>query len=186
MLTNVDFNLLLSKKLTLEQYVIITFLAIKQHDLLLEYAKNIKKFNGSEVNELISRGYLVAKKTPFKGFEDLDVTNEGYYAVGLTAQKQWFTELWDSFPRTTPGGRVLKQISKTKAEKKYLSRVKSKQYHEAVLIALKNELEHRQSVNKIEFMQNLETWLNNESWNAYLEADGETKETSKKYGTDIE
>jgi len=78
------------------------------------------------------------------------------------------------YPTRTTGGRILSPASAdtilgSKLIKKIKFIIKSNKVEPKFLIsALKNEIDYRKNTNKMEYMKNIETWLNNGDWeNSY-------------------
>ena len=81
-----------------------------------------------------------------------------------------FDEFFEAFPATTSDGRVLRSANKVfrgaltrdyvVCKKKYLSKVKSKEVHDEIVSIIKA----RVASGDTKYMQNLETYLNQESW----------------------
>lgn len=73
-----------------------------------------------------------------------------------------------------------------KARAKYLKYVgKNKQKHEHVIKCLQRELQLRKNGNNLGFMQQLETWINNHTWEKYSDlSDGEPKSKPESSGSE--
>jgi hypothetical protein len=81
-----------------------------------------------------------------------------------------FDEFWDVFPSSTPSGRPLRASSKEWAgkptrdyvtcKKKYLSKIKTVESHNKIVQIVKA----RVSSKDYEFMNNMETYINQEKW----------------------
>ena len=81
-----------------------------------------------------------------------------------------FDEFWDVFPSSTPSGRPLRASSKEWAgkptrdyvtcKKKYLSKIKTLESHNKIVQIVKA----RVSSKDYEFMNNMETYINQEKW----------------------
>ena len=82
-----------------------------------------------------------------------------------------FDEFWDASPASTRSGRVLRAVNKINSQgkpthdyevckKKYLSKVKSVKLHENIVAIIKA----RVAYNDYEFMNNLETYINQRKW----------------------
>jgi len=73
-----------------------------------------------------------------------------------------------------------------KAKSRYLKYIgKDKQKHEHVIECLQRELLLRKRGNNLGFMQQLETWINNHTWEKYSDlSDGESKSTTESSGSE--
>ncbi len=182
----VDVSKLLKYNLSFQQFFILYSLCHKEFDILYEYlGKGNHDYDQAIMLEV--NGYIESLVLNAEGeivYKDIVLTDKAYEFLGFSRKDSWFKELWDMYPRFTSNGRILKQISKAKAKKKYTSRVNSVDEHRVILKALEKELMHRQIHNNMQYMQNFETWLNNESWNAFKEDN--TVVVQKPYGSDVE
>ena len=180
----INVKKLVQFNITLNQYFILQCLCFNKEDELLEYTTAIEKFEYKELVSLEKKGFFINNNTNKEFvFNDIILTSLTHELFDLNNAKKWFMELWETFPRATPKGRVLKQISKLKASKKYYLRIKTESEHINVISALRKEILHRTVTGNLEYMQNLETWLNNEGWVPFL---GETTTKPKNYGNEIE
>ncbi len=166
----IDLEDLFRTGLSLNQYYTLYCTCYKQYDLLEKYSNINGPIRLQDLHSLQNKG-LITFNEPVVSYDDIRPTDQAYKILGFTKEDQWFEELWNVFPRRTPKGRVLKQIGHQKAKKKYFSRIKSESDHRKILAALDRELKHRAATGNIDYMQSLETWLNNESWNAFPEED---------------
>lgn len=98
-----------------------------------------------------------------------------------------FKELYEAYPRQVPNGsggyRVLrsKDVNSQDAlscKKKYVSIIKDdKNLHDQVMRGLKTELYMRKT--SMTYMQNLQTWINQKSWEKYMDLDVNTDDADK-------
>lgn len=171
-----DIPSLIRNKINLNQYFILYCILYNDKECLEDYVRTFGKFDNSLLLSLIESNYLFSigdDKNPL--YEELVPTESAYELLGLSKSDSWFEELWSIYPRVTPNGRMLKQISKDKAKKKYLKHVSKEQNHRNIISLLRKELLHRMIHNSTNYMQNLETWLNNESWNSFIESENPVK-----------
>ena len=73
-----------------------------------------------------------------------------------------------------------------KPKSRYLKYIgKDKKKHEHVIECLQRELLLRKRGNNLGFMQQLETWINNHTWEKYSDlSDGESKSTTESSGSE--
>lgn len=81
-----------------------------------------------------------------------------------------FDEFWEAFPSCTPSGRPLRASSKewagkltrdyTTCKKKYLSKIKTLDSHNKIIQIVKARVTSKD----YEFMNNMETYINQEKW----------------------
>lgn len=166
---NIELSVLLKNRLTLNQYFILYCIVKKELKTLYDYM-TVCGIDSNDFNKLIERGLIfnIDHRDEIV-LESLIPTQQVYFILGYSKDTEWFEEFWLNYPRQTPTGRMLKQISKVKAKKKYLKYVSTEEQHKHILSLLRKEIFHRASTGRINYMQNLETWLNNESWKAYEE-----------------
>jgi len=183
----IDVTQLIKNKLSFQQYFVLYSLCHKEFDLLYEYLANGHNDYDQaimlEVNGYIES--LILTDQNVIDYQNIIPTNKAFEFLGFSKKDLWFDDIWRLFPRETPSGRILKQISKDKAKKKYTTLIKSAEEHTSVKKALERELMHRHIHNNMNYMQSLQTWLNNESWNAFKE-DIIGEDVHKPYGSSIE
>jgi hypothetical protein len=119
--------------------------------------------------KLESEGYIkiTGNNLPF----DLEFRETLTNLVTPINSKINFDEFWDAYPASTRSGRVLRAVNKINPQgkpthdyevckKKYLSKVKSVKLHENIVAIMKA----RVACNDYEFMNNLETYINQCKW----------------------
>lgn len=86
------------------------------------------------------------------------------------------SKLWEEFllvyPKTTPKGRRL-HVNKPSSKKKYEKIIKNnRKLHEKILILLKKEIEDKESQNALDYMPQIQTYINQRRWEAYDDEEG--------------
>jgi hypothetical protein len=90
-----------------------------------------------------------------------------------------FEELRSNYPKSTPSGRRL-HSNLAAAKKKYLDFLKGNlELHKDVLQCIRLEVKGRLSNKSLDYMQNLSTYINQKSWEAYMEDVQKVKERIK-------
>jgi hypothetical protein len=111
--------------------------------------------------------------------EDVVHLRERFFSLKGNFEQQW-AALLSRFPikvSTKEGVRVLRAAdpdsnSNAKAKKKYKAIVsKSPGLHERILKGLEIELALKRQTNSLGYMQMLDTWINNSTWEKYLSSD---------------
>ena len=145
-------KILLENELTISEYLYLKSLYEENNDPTL--FKIIDKVNEDDLQQ---RGFL--KITT----QNLVLRNK---AIELFEGKDLFLKFLSSFPIKTPSGRYLSPLGNSgivvgKIKKKWNTLFKNKPHiQEKVLNVLYAELEWRKKTNQLEFIHNIETWLN--------------------------
>jgi hypothetical protein len=127
------------------------------------------------------------RKLEAEGF--LTVENDEFHStsklIGLFEKDDKFEEFYHKYPykvRDAYGHqRILRvrnplSISGRKLKQKWNRITKGNpEIIDQVIRGLENELKHRKEHGSMQYMQMLETWLNNGTWEAYLEEDSSEK-----------
>lgn len=136
------------------------------------------KITSDEIEDLRKRHYFV---------ED----DSGLYLSG-TAIKiftkedstvELFEEIWNLYPSRTPNGRVLRSKDKNS---QMASRIFTKlrkeltKYNNYKLIknGLINYIKNKEKTNGLNFMQSLEVWVNQKTWESYQEEESNNDDSS--------
>mgnify|MGYP003637700291 CR=1 FL=1 len=171
----IDLKFITEQDLSPDEY---TYLYIVYRDAypLLEKVKL------SDIRQgLIDDGWLVEG--------DLDLVSSKFERLFISDFDSMFAELIATYPnrvKTSSGSvRVLcakdpEAHSNKKARSRYMRVVKNKpKLHSHIIECLNNQLK----VTEIEYMQNIETWLNNYTWERYTdidEKDGNERRITRK------
>lgn len=185
MILSVDIDLLRKYKITFNQYFLCYLITQGYYDELQAYLTDSGKFEAKDIETLESRGFLInLNKSDEYYIDKLQITESFMELCEIGKFNTFFQEFWEMFPIKTPKGRRLKQASKHKIEKKYNSLVKKDaSLHKHILKCLNYELEERQRTGNLEYLHNIETWLNKEGWKAYEDDDSESP--INLYGGDV-
>jgi len=175
----IDLNQLIELKLTANQFVYLAVL----YDQGYKVANILAKLNRQEKEYLISEDYIYEDLFGNIGMHDKSIKlfagNEDFDTL--------FEELYKAFPRKVPDGgggfRVLRADSldskdaKT-CKKKYFDIIKGDvKLHKRILQALETEKRARKT--SMQFMNNLETWLNQRVYEKYIGLEEGFEDTEK-------
>ena len=102
-----------------------------------------------------------------------------------------FKEFFEAFPHKTPGGRYLRPgtidtVAGRKIRKKWERHFQGKVAKaKSAILALKAEIKHRQRNGSLEFMNNMETWINKGNYEVYAHLIEEDKQIDTKQKEDF-
>lgn len=165
MIVEVDVQVCLDSKLTISEFVFLSLLWQKKANTAIELMKNDIGLQKS-IPDLHKRGYLIVK-------DKLWIIDRK--KCNLLFGKREDSDFWEFFStypmKVSLNGatRVLRaqdpnSKNAIEAMGKYKARVKSKAMHRHVMACLNAELEQKKRSNKLGYMQNIITWLNQQSW----------------------
>lgn len=133
-----------------------------------------------------------------KGFIDVDAnqqirfTQQGKDVINPKIVVD-FDELFELYPSKTPNGRILRAKNKeisgrmTKEYKslkdKYLLRVRDEEMHKKILEATKVMIAEKQKTGSINFLQQLEVYINGNVWERYMDEDGNSTKDIMQLGS---
>jgi hypothetical protein len=128
-------------------------------------------------NSLINSDYILSGETKFT--ETILSKKNIEKLLNIRADNINFWEFYNCYP-VKVGPRVLRSAGPTsqialKHEKKYLSRVKTTEAHQQAINAIQSFVSKQKRANKLNFLPNIETVLNNsmwEQWDVFLEDSG--------------
>jgi len=128
-------------------------------------------------NSLINSDYILSGDTKFT--ETILSKKNIEKLLNIRADNINFWEFYNCYP-VKVGPRVLRSAGPTsqialKHEKKYLSRVKTIAAHQQAINAIQSFVSKQKRANKLNFLPNIETVLNNsmwEQWDVFLEDSG--------------
>ena len=117
-------------------------------------------------NSLINSDYILSGETKFT--ETILSKKNIEKLLNIRADNINFWEFYNCYP-VKVGPRVLRSAGPTsqialKHEKKYLSRVKTTEAHQQAINAIQSFVSKQKRANKLNFLPNIETVLNNSMW----------------------
>lgn len=136
---------------------------------------------------LVNKGYIEHKDN-----DEVTLTELGREIFEL--KEDLFIKFFETFPYRVPDGtgdyRILgtkspDTILGNKIRKKWISITKADiELQKTIIKGLEHELEYRRRTSSLLYMQNMETWLNNGSWQKYTD-ESEGQQSLQKPNTDI-
>lgn len=169
----IDTNILIDHELSADDYIYLYIIQRKGYKYLqtLTLKPNLTTMQNNGYLKLGEQGeYVITEKFTNLTYTDYD---------------QMFSELLDLYPMkvTSPtrGIRILhakdpSSKANLKAKKKYKSIVRSKKSkHDNIIKSLKIQLDVDKD--NLSYLQNLETWLNNHTWEKYENIDYDNEQT---------
>lgn len=169
----IDLIQLLKNKLTINEYLTLVKIDKNNNRVDFPFTSTIEI-----VKKLLDMGYAQADEAGC-----ISLTPIGYKIVYPEDEQVDFDELFNLYPYKTPNGRLLRTRNKeisgklTKEYKflkdKYLLRVSDKETHQKVIEATKVMLNDRKNTNSLDYLQQLEVYLNRQGWERYMQEDGE-------------
>ena len=182
MILEIDFKLLEDTQLSADEY----------SALYLLYRKGYNYYNKLNLNinweKLEDQGWMTGYVRSYDNFLNYIVTDQ-FKSLFSNNFDNMFTELIEKYPMkvsTRNGTRILHAAdpnakSNLKAKNRYRKVVGKKAHiHEKILLLLDKQL----SVENTAYLQNLETWINNHTWEKYENIDcnankGEPQRTTR-------
>lgn len=132
-----------------------------------------------DIDTMLKKGYLELS-------EDRYIVTETYRSLYTSDFDSMFTELLDTYPMKVQSNRGNVRIlhakdprakANNKSKNKYKKITKSKKaIHEHIIKCLNIQLK----TDDLSYMQNLETWLNNHTWEKYEDISYENKSTDSQ------
>lgn len=191
MIVEINTEFMLRAGLSADQYIMLMFLYEGKLNSFEYYLAS----NGSteDLNTLHEKGYLLNYS------EDLSVhqliVSRKNIGELLGYNDSFFWELFGTYPiKVSNGGGGTRALRPTthksaltkKMQKKYAKKAKNKSIHEHIMRCLNAELWMRRKSGTLQYMQQLDVYLNQESWYNYeylLEMSNEQK--TNNYGQDL-
>lgn len=170
---NINLVQLLKLNLNVNEYLTLIKLKLLSDDIKLQFSTT-----EAYLTSLIEKGYLEVVG------ENIQFSDKGmkvFKQAGVTISEQDFMKFFTLYPMRTPGGRKLRASSNgvggrmsrdyEVCYRKYCNQVKSLEQHDDVMKATQLMIYDYKRRGSSEFMQNLETYINQRSWEKYLESD---------------
>jgi superfamily II RNA helicase len=130
---------------------------------------NVYRIHQEEVEELIERSFILQDDSGIY----LTQKSEQIFSTKEEAQKL-FNNIWGIYPKKTPNGRLLRPLSVDsqigraafRKLKKHLTNFKT---YKEILNALKSEINIRNRNRSLNYMQHINTWINQQGWETYID-----------------
>lgn len=172
MLVEISTESLKEFGISADDYLYLYLLCNKGHDILVELSLNV------DLEALQTKGFLKVGET----VED-HVVREKFLTKHFTPFDQMWSELLSHFPLKVQDARGSIRVLRSKdsnaatnagAKKKYKQYLKGDpNKHKEVIKALENELRIRRDGGTMHFMQMLNTWVNQSTWEKYIGLDAD-------------
>ena len=167
----IDVNWLVNNSLTPNSLLFLQSVKDKDWESV---EKQLNWLSNTEKCLMISHGYLLDpdKYEEYPDITKMQVTRK-YEDLISENKVDFWNEFFANFPVKVPGRNPgtyrYVRMDNDKVRKKYTSIVKGNiAVHKRILEGLNKELEVRKVANSMQYMNNLETWLNNRVWEMYL------------------
>lgn len=167
---NINLVQLLKLNLTINEYLTLYKLKLLGENISLPFSST-----ETCLKSLVDKGFLEVDGNGLKfSGKGLKVFKD----AGVAVSKKDFEEFYLLYPMKTPGGRKLRSGvsigNKTTRDfdlcyQKYLKSVKSLSEHDNVIQATKNCLMDYRRRGASEFLQNIETFINQRTWEKYAD-----------------
>jgi len=136
------------------------------------------KIHPDEINDLINRSFISMDTSSYYILPKVDLI-----FTSKNELEEVFTELWNLYPHKTPNGRLLRpssansQIAK-KAFQKLNKQVGNSAEYVQLIKGLKNEINYRTKSRTLNYMQHINTWINQKTWESYVDEDESEEDSS--------
>jgi len=178
MLIEINLETCLENELSVNQFTILYLLFKKQYGYLESF------FVESDIQVLKARGFIIEYENSYT-FEEISL-NFTKLETFFNYKESFFSELLVNYPLKVYNGISIRYLRPADSEakkakdlrKKYESIIKTKAHHDLVIKCLLLEVETRKRSNNLYYMQNLDTWINQRSWEQYKHLLNEEKERS--------
>jgi hypothetical protein len=191
MIVEINIEYLISSQLTVNQYVMLNLLYEGKRNSFEYYLLTYDVHE--ELKDLSDKGYILnyAEDTLVS---NLIISREKTSKL-FGYDDSFFWELFGTYPIKVSNGKggtralrptSLKSSLTKKMKKKYEKKVKTKAVHDHIMRCLRAEMWMRRKSQQLQFMQQLDVYLNQESWFNYeylLEMSNEQK--TNDYGQDL-
>jgi hypothetical protein len=173
----IDLSKCKLNNITPDQYVLLYLIYHKDYNLIEQLLTRQGAINLK--NELVETKYILSKKdVTFK--QTLLSNSHICKLLDIREDKIKFVDFYIEYPIRV-GSRVLRAanvdtVLGAKHQKKYLSKVTTKEQHDAAIAAICAFVNKQRVSRKLEYLPNMETVLNNamwEQWSIFVSASGE-------------
>lgn len=176
-----------STNLSIQEYVFLKLLVEKGYT----FADNTIKLTEAELSKLQLEGYIEVIDTPEAVLSLPTQKSTKLFIEADNKFEKYFEELYKAYPRKvvdkSGGIRILRAENLTsqdaeKCKKRYLMFLQDHPNdHTKVMEGLKTELRTR-GVNNLGYMQNLETWIHQRTWEKYQDlGDSSQSESNERF-----
>lgn len=129
------------------------------------------RIHPSEIEDLRTRLFLLVDDEGFHCTSKTDVM----FGTKNELEKV-FAQIWNLYPKKTPNGRLLRPLSANsqiaiKAFQKLNKQLGNVKDYSQILKGLKNEINNRTKNRSLNYMQHINTWINQKTWESYIDED---------------
>lgn len=175
----IDLEVLITKKLTFQEYFLLWGLALNKQVPVEEYASNCDKFSNTLLKDLRSKGYIAFSDKEKISFKDLKITDKTKELFGLSSSINFenaFEEFRSLYPSKVPDGRgSIRRLHQDlpRCKRLYQEIIGEKNIDLKKHELMKNcvTLYHKEHMRggRTAYMQMLATWLHQKTYEQYLE-----------------
>lgn len=182
MVIEIDVTQLIANKLTFEEYFLLFCIKGSYKQVLIDYVKNIKKYDDETFEKLQEQGFLTYAQDS-EGLILFSSLKLGDNSVKLFPKSNHsfevcFAELLQTYPKSY-GERKL-HLDKARCIDLYKKTIISNgevdiNKHNLILECIKSYVESHRKFGKMQFLQALPTFLHQKNWEAYIDEIGNNK-----------
>lgn len=161
----IDIEFIKKKALTVIEYLALILIYQKKMNKIDIFEGNLGNIYNKDIISLQSKGYIKIIN------KDVELRLK---AIKLfEGERDPFLVWFNTFPLKTPSGRYLRPSSDNTIKGKSIRKKWNKHFlnkpskQELCLKSLSAEIDWRKSNNKMDYMHNAETWLNQGDWELY-------------------
>lgn len=178
MIVEISTNTLKEFGISADDFLYLFLLSRREYDLLVELNLSV------ELEELQTKGLIKIGE----GLQS-HVVRDKFVNYKSVPEDQMWSELLSYFPLKVTGPRGEQRILRSKdaeasnnaqAKKRYLGYIKGNSIrHAEVVTALQTELKMRTSSGNLFYMQMLNTWVNQRTWEQYMNIDADEPSSTR-------
>ena len=175
-----NLKLLVTKNLSPNQYL---WLWIKFNNL--EGLRSFFGISEEEIQDLETKGFIKQEE----GSEVYTLRTDALELFQEDDLETKFLEFYGTFPIKVPGRNGDYRVLRTKdhtsksaldIKAKYLKLIKKPGMHNVIMMGLHNQL--RSQKNSLQYLQNIDTWLNQRTWEKFIDLETPTKSQERTKG----
>ena len=160
--------------LNVQEYITLTYIYHRKEKEYSNFVEMFGPLSSMHIKSLVSKGYLKQLTTDVKGKSFDEIFSYRNKMIDLfEGEKDYFIEWFGKFPAKTPTGRHLSSLDPDtvmgKDCRKKWNRIFKNDARSArkAIQVLEAEMKWRRLTNKMEFMHNAKTWLNQGDYENY-------------------
>ena len=157
MVIEVNIDTCLDRQITVSQFAFLSLLWQKKSNTAIALIKKDAGL-GASIKDLVDKGYLIASDKSYV------IERKNCNALFGLTDDQDFWQFFSTFPLKVSADGTTSSKNAMDAKSKYKTKVKSKAMHKHVMACLNAEMEQKRRSGKLKYMQNILTWLNQNTW----------------------